>query len=132
MRITRLAVTTREWSSRKFRISTGVPSASLKWVTSDCQRSFGSAASKRTHELLGRLCGWGLTSPRRLSTRQIVETEGTGVMPFVLRWKWIVWAPASNPAEMSSPLIRTMASSTSAGVRPGTVDGARERGVSAS
>jgi hypothetical protein len=47
----------REWSSITFKISTPVPSASCQWVMSACQRSFGMAASNRTKELRGRLCG---------------------------------------------------------------------------
>jgi hypothetical protein len=74
---TRQATAAREWSSMKFTISTSVPSASHQCVTSDCQHSFGSWASNRIHELRGRLCGCGVTNPRRRSTRQIVETEGT-------------------------------------------------------
>ncbi len=61
----------------KFTTSASVPSASRQWVTSDCQHSFGSWASKRTQELLGRLWGWGVTNPRRRRIRQIVDTEGT-------------------------------------------------------
>ena len=43
---------------------------------SACQRSFGISAWNRTNELRGRFCGWGVTKPRRDSTRQIVETAG--------------------------------------------------------
>jgi hypothetical protein len=58
-------------------MSTSVPFASRQCVTSDCQHSFGSWASNRIHELRGHLCGCGVTKPRRRSTRQIVDTEGT-------------------------------------------------------
>jgi hypothetical protein len=57
-------------------LSARLPSARRQWVTSACQHSFGSCASNRTQEFLGRLCGWGTTNPRRRSTRQIVEIEG--------------------------------------------------------
>src|SRR5216684_4245238 len=46
-----------ERSSRKFRISTGLPSASCQGVESSCQVSLGSLASKRMKEDFGRLCG---------------------------------------------------------------------------
>ena len=59
------------------RISTSVPSASAQCVVSACQHSLGSSAWNRRHELLGRLCGSGVTKPRRDSTRQIVATDGT-------------------------------------------------------
>jgi hypothetical protein len=52
---TRLAVTSREWSSRKLQISTSLPPESFQAVTSDCQHSLGSLASNRIHELRGRL-----------------------------------------------------------------------------
>lgn len=52
---TRLAVMRREWSSKKFTISTGLPPASFQEVTSDCQHSLGSWASKRIHDERGRL-----------------------------------------------------------------------------
>ncbi len=51
-------------------ISTSVSSASCQWVTSDCQSSLGSCASKRIQELFGRFCGWGVTKPHRLRIRQ--------------------------------------------------------------
>ncbi len=40
----------------------------------------------------------------------MVEGEGTW-RPGVAMWKWIVSAPASKPASMSSFLIRTISSS---------------------
>lgn len=40
----------REWSSSRFRISTGVPSASCQGVESSCQVSLGSLATKRMNE----------------------------------------------------------------------------------
>ena len=59
------------------RISMSVPSARAQWVVSACQHSLGSSAWNRRQELRGRLWGWGVTKPRRLSTRQMVATEGT-------------------------------------------------------
>ena len=44
-------------SSRKFRISTGLPSASCQGVESSCHVSLGSSASNRMNEDRGRLCG---------------------------------------------------------------------------
>ena len=41
---------------------------------SDCQVSFGRADSKRVQLERGRLWGWGVTKPRRHSTRWIVES----------------------------------------------------------
>ena len=35
------------------------------------------------------MCGWGVTKPRRRSTRQIVDTEGTDPRR-ALKWWWIV------------------------------------------
>ena len=64
--------------------STLVPSASDQWVVSACQRSLGSPAQNRTYEHLGRLCGWGTIKPRRFSTLQIEETDGTTA----LRRRW--------------------------------------------
>jgi hypothetical protein len=67
----------REWSSMMLSTSKAAPPATLTWVTSPCQHSLGNSAAKRIQELLGRLCGCGVTSPRALSTRQIVATDGT-------------------------------------------------------
>ena len=36
------------------------------------------SASKRMKDLFGRFFGSGMTKPRRMSTRQIVETDGVG------------------------------------------------------
>jgi hypothetical protein len=81
-----------------FKISTAVPSASCQWVVSDCQRSLGIAASNRCPALLGRLCGWGTTKPRRTRIRQIVETAGIrGMLGSRCRWLRMVSAPASQP-----------------------------------
>src|SRR4051812_42153086 len=96
------------------RISTSVPSASCQWVMSACQRWLGWSAVNRCHDDLGRFCGCGLTNPRRLRIRQIVETDGTGgtggtelagvadvevfdlgVRRARVRWVWMVSAPAS-------------------------------------
>src|SRR6266480_3532530 len=50
---------TLDLSSRKLRISTGLPSASCQGVESSCQVSLGSLASKRMNDDRGRLWGWG-------------------------------------------------------------------------
>jgi hypothetical protein len=60
-----------------FRMSAGLPSASVQWVMSACHRSLGISAWNRTKELLGRFWDWGMTNPRRVRIRQIVATEGT-------------------------------------------------------
>jgi hypothetical protein len=70
------AIHSREWSSRMLSTSNTVPPAPCTWVTSACQHSLGNSAANRTQELLGRLCGWGVTKPRARSTRQIVDTDG--------------------------------------------------------
>ena len=79
------ATETRERSSRKLRISTGLPSASCQGVESSCQVSLASLASKRMKEERGRLCGCGVTRPWRLRMRQMVVTEG-GWPRLRLRW----------------------------------------------
>jgi hypothetical protein len=92
------ATSSREWSSITFKISTPVPPKSFQWVMSACHRSLGISASNRTSELLGRLCDWGVTKPRRVRILQIVATEGTACSPWRrTRWTLIVCAPASNP-----------------------------------
>lgn len=123
----RQPVTSREWSSRKVRISTW-PVAITHLVASACHSSLGAAASNRRHELVGRLRGWGTTNPRRTRIRQIVATDGTPRMPRRPRCHWIVAAPASSPASVSSLRSATTASSTSTGTRVGEVLGADERG----
>ena len=50
-----------------------------------CQRSFGRSASNRVLVLLGRLRGCGVTKPRRVKTRQIVETAGARSAPWRVR-----------------------------------------------
>jgi hypothetical protein len=90
------AVSSREWSSMTLRISASVPSASCQWVMSSCQRSLGWSAWKRTQELRGRLRGCGVTNPRLVKIRQIVETAGE-VPCRPARWAAIVAAPASRP-----------------------------------
>ena len=83
-RVTRRALAAmvrREWSSRMFKISTSVRSASRQWVMSACQRSLGWSAQNRFHDDLGRFCGCRVTNPRRDKIRQIVDTAGTGSTP---------------------------------------------------
>ena len=92
------------------RTSKTTPSATSTWVTSACQHSLGNSATKRFHELLGRLWGSGVTKPRATSTRQMVETEGTS-RPGLAMWKWMVSAPASKPASANSLRSRTISSS---------------------
>src|SRR5579863_1115713 len=73
------ATKNREWSSITFRTSTSLPSARAQWVVSACQHSLGSSAAKRTNEHRGRFWGWGVIKPRRFSTLQIEDTDGTSV-----------------------------------------------------
>jgi hypothetical protein len=54
-----LASSLREWSWRKLRISTSVPSARCQWVKSDCQHWLGWAAAKRRYDERGLLRGLG-------------------------------------------------------------------------
>ena len=77
---------------------------------SSCQHSLGKSATKRVHELLGRLWGSGVTKPRALSTRQMVDVDGT-VRPGVAMWKRMVSAPPSKPPSISSFLRPTISSS---------------------
>ena len=58
-----------------------VPSGlvSREWVKSACQRSLGCSASNRCQDERGRFCGWGVTNPRRVRIRQIVEIYGGAV-----------------------------------------------------
>lgn len=83
-------------ASSAFKISTSVPSSNAQWVMSACQRSFGIAASNRMNELFGRFCGWGVTKPRRESTRQMVATDGETPWRRT-RCTAIVCGPASRP-----------------------------------
>lgn len=69
-------------------------------------------------ELLGRLCGSGVTNPRRTSTRQMDDTDGTDRCLFV-RWYWIVEAPASKPSSVSDLGTTTISSSTLSGTLVG-------------
>jgi hypothetical protein len=105
----------REWSSSMLRISTSVPSANCQWVMSACHRSFGISAWNRIHDDLGRFCGCGVTNPRRLNTRQIVDTAGTDSWVSRPRWTRIVSAPASKPFLDSSLRSRMIRSSSCAG-----------------
>ena len=68
----------REWSSSQFRISTSVPSARRQWVKSDCQVSFGCAASNRTYEDRGRFRGSGVTSPAASGSGGSWRSTGAG------------------------------------------------------
>src|SRR5436190_20790526 len=77
----------------------------------------------------GRFCGWGMTKPRRVRIRQIVD--GAGARPWRRsRWTAMVWAPASRP--WSARLFRssTVSSSSSIEVWCGLLSGRRERGLS--
>ena len=94
------------------------PGAAWTWVTSACQHWLGSSAVNRTQELLGRLCGCGVTNPRALSTRQIVETDG-GRWCRRARWAAMVAAPASNPAPASCLRSATISSSHRPAIRVG-------------
>ena len=88
------AMQTREWSSRMFKISTSVPSASRQWVMSACQRSLGWSAQNVRHDDRGRFCGCGVTNPRRDRIRQIVETAGTGYRRPACRARWAAMVSA--------------------------------------
>ena len=117
------------------RISTSLSSASCQWVMSACQRSLGWAALNRCQVDFGRFCGCAVTNPRRVSTRQIVETAGTGssVEVFDLgvrraRWVWMVSAPASRPCLDNSLRSRTICSSMPGDTWLGWVKGRRDRG----
>ena len=112
-----------------WRISTPAPSASTQWVTSACQRSFGWSAANRTNELRGRFAGSGVTNPRRVSTRQMVETAGA-VPCRRARCTAIVAAPASRHAPARLLRSSTISFSTSTVVRDGLEPGRRERGSS--
>lgn len=121
------------------RISTpvpGVPSglASRQWVMSACQRSLGISAQNRVPAPFGRFFGCGVTNPRRVKTRQIVEADGTGslsCMPEDCRWVRMVSAPASRPFLDNSLRSRTIRSSRSAPIARGFECGLRDRGVNA-
>ena len=65
-------------------------------MTSDCHSSLGAAASKRCHELRGRLRGSGTTRPAAWRMRRIVEVEGAR-RPSRSRCQAIVTGPASRP-----------------------------------
>jgi hypothetical protein len=78
-----LARVGREWSSRRLRISTLVPSASCQWW---CRSASVRRADRRRtaapcdRDDLGRFCGCAVTKPRRVKIRQIVETAIPGVV----------------------------------------------------
>ena len=115
----------------KSRISTSDPSFKRQWVTSPCQHSLGSAASKRMSEEAGRFLGSGSMNPAAKSTLQMVETDGQSARSLE-RCQWMVRAPPSKPASTRSLRSRTISSSRSTGVRLGRVWGRRERGPMAS
>ena len=121
----------RAWSSSQSRISTSVPSARRQWVKSDCHSSFGAEASKRIHELRGRLRGSGVTSPAAPRMRRMVEVDGMA-RPSRPRCQAIVTGPASRPPVVSSVRSAMIRSRTWSGVRPGLMRGRRERGSRAS
>ena len=76
------------------RISASLPSASGQWVMSACHSSLGRSAANRRQDERGRLCGCGVTNPRRDKIRQIVATDGAQPA----RWRRcqaMVSAPAS-------------------------------------
>jgi hypothetical protein len=101
-------------------------------VTSACQQWSGSSARKRFQDERGRLCGWGVTKPRRVRIRQIVETAGTFVTDgSAARWAPMVSAPASRPRLLSVLRSRTIRSSSSGPTARALVWGRRERGSNA-
>ncbi len=121
----------REWSSTQSRTSASRPVASLTWVKSACQHSFGRSASNRIHERLGRLRGSGVITPARVRIRQIVVTPG-GVSISSSRIAAIEWGPASQPSATSSPRRARILATTSGGVAFGLDRGRRDFGSSAS
>lgn len=84
------------------------------WVTSPCQHSLGKAASKRISDAWGRFAGWASTKPRRESTRQVVDAEGTSFRRCAM-CQAIVRAPASRPVSTRSLRRATISSSRSSG-----------------
>ena len=70
-------------------------------MTSDCQTSLGAAASKRIHELRGRLRGSGVTSPPRGGCAGWSRSTGLA-RPSRPRCQAIVTGPASSPRAVSS------------------------------
>ena len=81
--------------------------------------------------VLGRFLGCGVTNPRRVSTRQIVEVDGRRSVPDRWRWVRMVSAPASQPRLDRSLRSRMIWSSRSALIARGFVSGRREHGVNA-
>jgi hypothetical protein len=118
----------REWSSSQFAISTSLPSARRQWVKSACQTSLGAAASKRIHELRGRLCGSGTTRPAPWKIRRMVETDGTG-RPSCPRCQAMVTGPASSPRAVSPVRSAMIRSRTSSWTACGLVRGRLDRGL---
>jgi hypothetical protein len=57
------------------------PVAITQSVASICHHSFGAGASNRNHDPFGRLCGCGITRPRRTRIRWIDATDGTPRTP---------------------------------------------------
>lgn len=87
-------------------------------------------ARRMWHDERGRLCGCGVTNPRRDRIRQIVATAGEQPA----RWRRcqaMVSAPASRPDPVSSLRNATIASSAAWLVRCGLVCGRRDRGPNA-
>ena len=103
-----------------------VPSARRQWVKSDCQVSFGCAASNRTYEDFGRLRGSGVISPAVCRMRRIVDVEGE-VSPSCRRCQAIVTGPASVPAAVSARRSWTTRSRTRPVTACGLLNGARDR-----
>ena len=87
----------------------------------------GLVGSNRCQDDRGRLCGCGVTNPRSLRIRQIVDTPGAWPSS-CSRWNAIVAAPASCPALSSVLRISKIRSSVALGVRRGLECGRRERG----
>jgi hypothetical protein len=98
------SATRSSWSASGCGSTTSVPSASAQWVVSACEHALGNSAWNLRHELLGRLWGRETTKPRRVSTRQIVATDGTARLRRCrrCRWSWMVCAPTSTPRSVNS------------------------------
>lgn len=76
-------------------ISASAPPASGQQVMPACQTSPGRPASNLRQDERGRLCGWGVTKPRRDKIRQIVATDGGDPPDCRRKCQAMVSAPAS-------------------------------------
>ena len=96
-------------------------------MKSDCQVSFGCAASNLTYEERGRFRGSGTIRPASCRIRRIVDTDGAR-SPSCWRCQPSVTGPASNPAPANASLSCTIRSRTRSVVACGCDPGALDRG----